>query len=414
MHDIDPMRASLQTEMGGFQQESFEYDFEADPETFGVYGETYETGGGDHEIADEILSVSNEEELSRIFGNVIRTAGSALGKAVPPQLSQILSGGLKGIATRVLPTLGGAAGTALGGSMGGSIGGALGGQLAGLFGETGEAGEEREIARKLVDIAGAAARRALQMPPNIDPRAAGKAALTAAIKQVAPGLLGILGQLGIGGAGGDAESPLSQEEEMNLAAELLGVSEDAELDQFLGKVFKSVGKAVGGIVKSPIGKVLGGALKGIAKKALPMVGGALGSFIPIPGVGTAVGTALGTAASNLFEVPLQGETQEEQEFDLARHFVRLAGSAAKVATKIAPGFDPASAAKAALAAAAKRYAPGLLNLLGEVGPTGPARPNGAVGIGARKGMPAAGAAPARPGSSGRWIRRGHRIILLGV
>jgi uncharacterized protein (DUF697 family) len=65
-------------------------------------------------------------------------------------------------------------------------------------------------------------------------------------------------------------------------------------------------KGFGGIAKP-----LGGVLKGVAKKALPFVGGALGSIIPIPGVGTAVGTAVGSAASKLLEAELEGLSPED-------------------------------------------------------------------------------------------------------
>ena len=117
-----------------------------------------------------------------------------------------------------------------------------------------------------------------------------------------------------GQADTEIETPLDEVEEMELAAELLAVSSEEELDQFLGKLFK--GARGEGIKK--VARPLGGILKGIAKKALPFVGGALGSFIPIPGVGTAVGTALGGAASKLLEVDLEGMSPEDQEFELAR------------------------------------------------------------------------------------------------
>lgn len=126
-----------------------------------------------------------------------------------------------------------------------------------------------------------------------------------------------------------AEAPFSEQEEAELAMELLSVGSEAELEQFLGKVFK---KAWKGIKK--IAKPLGGALKGIAKAALPMVGGALGSFIPIPGVGTALGSALGGAVSKALEVELDemGEmAQEDREFEMARRVVRIAGTAANLA-----------------------------------------------------------------------------------
>ncbi|MRV74713.1 hypothetical protein GJ700_23660 [Duganella sp. FT92W] len=128
---------------------------------------------------------------------------------------------------------------------------------------------------------------------------------------------------------GEFESPFSEQEETELAMELLSVSSEAELEQFLGNVFK---KAWQGIKK--VAKPLGGALKGIAKAALPMVGGALGSFIPIPGVGTALGSALGGAISKALEVEMNemGElAQEDREFETARRVVRIAGTAARLA-----------------------------------------------------------------------------------
>jgi uncharacterized protein (DUF697 family) len=203
-----------------------------------------------------------------------------------------------------------------------------------------------------------------------------------------------------------AGSPFSESEELALAGELLGISDEHELDQFLGNIFKKAWRGIKNVA-SKVARPLGGMLKGIAKKALPFVGGALGSFIPIPGVGTAVGTALGSAASRMFEVELEGLSAEDQEFELARRFVRLAGAAARQAGVIPPGFDPRAAAKAALAAAAKKYAPGLFSLLGETG---------AVPSGAADGMSAvAGAAmSSRSARSGRWVRRGRNIILYGV
>jgi hypothetical protein len=69
-------------------------------------------------------------------------------------------------------------------------------------------------------------------------------------------------------------------------------------------------------------------LKGIAKKALPVVGGALGSFIPIPGVGTALGAAAGNLAARALEAELEGLTQEDREFEVAKRFVQVAGKTA--------------------------------------------------------------------------------------
>ena len=196
----------------------------------------------------------------------------------------------------------------------------------------------------------------------------------------------------------EVESPLEEVEEMELAAELLAVSSEQELDQFLGKIFKKIGKGI-----KKIAKPLGGMLKGIAKKALPFVGGALGSFIPIPGVGTAVGSALGSAASKLLEVDLEGMSPEDQEFEVARRFVRLASRTAAKAASLPPNVDPTAAAIQIIRAVAQKLQSrgGLAQESDEV--SAPASP---------------ASSPTRPASGrrtqGRWYRRGNTIVLIGA
>jgi uncharacterized protein (DUF697 family) len=192
----------------------------------------------------------------------------------------------------------------------------------------------------------------------------------------------------------ESEGPFNEVEEMELASELLEIGSEAELDQFLGNLFKKASRAVGSIIKSPVGRSLGGMLKGVAKQVLPLAGGALGSFIPIPGVGTAVGTSLGSAAANLFEMELEGLSQEDQEFEVARQFVKFAGEAAKQAAQTPPSVPPQEAARSAVTTAAQKYAPGLLR-------STPVAASAAPGVAARK-------------RSGRWIRQGRTIILLGA
>lgn len=137
------------------------------------------------------------------------------------------------------------------------------------------------------------------------------------------------------GGFGEAESPFSEAEEMELAMELLAVASEEELEQFLGNVFKGVWKGIKkvGSVVGKVAKPLGGVLKGLAKQALPFVGGALGSMIPIPGVGTMIGRAAGTALSKALEMEFEGLELEQQEFEMARRFVRIAGSAAQQAAQ---------------------------------------------------------------------------------
>ena len=77
------------------------------------------------------------------------------------------------------------------------------------------------------------------------------------------------------------ESPLSEAQEMELASELLGASNDAD-------------------------QSLGGMVKGLAKQALPVAASALGGMVGGP-LGAKIGGGLGDMASGLFELEgLQG------------------------------------------------------------------------------------------------------------
>jgi phage tail tape-measure protein len=125
----------------------------------------------------------------------------------------------------------------------------------------------------------------------------------------------------------------------------------------------------------------------VAKKALPFVGGALGSLIPIPGIGTAVGSGLGDAVGNALEMELGELNAEDQEFETARRIVRVAGSAAQKIAEASPDADPQAVARKAVKAAVRQHIPGLVNHI---------------------------VADQQEGRHGRWERRGRTIVLLDV
>ena len=166
------------------------------------------------------------------------------------------------------------------------------------------------------------------------------------------------GEHGEFGEFGEQETVFDEVQEMELAAELLEINSEEELEQFLGKLIKSAGKAIGGFVKSPIGKALGGALKGVAKVALPMAGKVLGNMV-LPGVGGMIGGKLASAAGGMFGLELEGMSRQDQEFEVARRVVRLAGESVKQAAQMPPVGHPTTIAKNAVLAAATRHAPGL-------------------------------------------------------
>ena len=189
---------------------------------------------------------------------------------------------------------------------------------------------------------------------------------------------------------GETHGIFTEAQEMELAQELLSVNTEAELDQFLGNLIRKAGSAIGKAVRSPVGQAIGGMLKGVAKKALPLAGGALGAWVGGP-LGAKIGSGLGNLAGTALGLEAETMQQEDREFEGARHFVRMAGDVVKRTTSTGNA-DPRAAAQAATMAATKQFAPGLLN---------PAA--------------AADTASSAPGgNSGRWVRKGNQVILYGL
>ena len=192
------------------------------------------------------------------------------------------------------------------------------------------------------------------------------------------------------GAFDEGEGVFDESEEMELAAELLSVSDDEELEYFLGKLIKKAGSKVRKFVRSKTGRALGKMLKGAARKALPVLGGAVGTVFGGP-AGGAIGSRVAGAGGRLFGLELEGLSPEDQEFEVARRVVRLAGESAKNAAVQPPTANPVADAKRAVMKAAKSAAPGIARR-----PSAPAPTAG----GLRR--------------SGRWMRRGRKIVLMGV
>ena len=219
--------------------------------------------------------------------------------------------------------------------------------------------------------------------------------------------------------GGELEVPLSETQELELASELLEVTSEQELEQFLGDVFHGVGNALGQFVRSDTGQALGSVLKDAAAKALPVVGRAIGERIA-PGRGGDLGGQLAQAAGGMLGLELEGLSPQDQEFESARQFVRLAGAATHQALLAPPSWSPDETARRAAAAAAERFAPGLVHEVGR-GWRQPTRPEyggpGRRGYGGRGGptrrYPASGQYR-RPASYGRRAPYGGRAQSRGA
>jgi hypothetical protein len=200
----------------------------------------------------------------------------------------------------------------------------------------------------------------------------------------------------------ESEAVFDEIEEMEQAAALLEVQDEGELEQFLGGLIGKIRKKLGAVIPPKLQRALTDSLKKVARVALPAAGAAIGSFVA-PGIGTALGGKVAASAGKMFGLELEGMSHEDQEFEVARRIVGLTAEAAKTAAQTAQsGTDkpPAIVAKDAVIAAARTHAPALAAAAGAAGAGPNSRANGS-GSGIRR-------------RSGRWYRRGRRIILVGL
>lgn len=200
----------------------------------------------------------------------------------------------------------------------------------------------------------------------------------------------------------DSESSFNEETELELASGLLSINNEMELDHFLGKLLKRAVGGVSKILKSPAGALLKKGFLKILGTALPIVGGVVGGP-----VGAAVGGSIGSAVTNdskeakeLFDLELEGLSNEDSEFEIAKAFVRFAGNAAKEANDNETG-NPAKDAEHAMIRSARRFAPGLLRR----------RKYGYNQNRFRDRYDQNDDNNNNMGDNGRWYRRGNKIII---
>jgi hypothetical protein len=154
-------------------------------------------------------------------------------------------------------------------------------------------------------------------------------------------------------------APFPEAQEMGLASEALEVSSEEELEQFLGDAISTAAKGIGGFLRSGTGQSLVSMLKPIATQALPSIGSAIGGMLG-GSAGAQIGSQLAPDVGHMFGLELEGLSNEDREFEVARNLTRLAGAAAQHAATCGGAGDDRSIARAALMHAARRHAPGIL------------------------------------------------------
>ncbi|MCI5158677.1 MAG: hypothetical protein D3906_09620, partial [Candidatus Electrothrix sp. AUS1_2] len=113
-----------------------------------------------------------------------------------------------------------------------------------------------------------------------------------------------------------ANGEMCEAQETELAMELLEVTSEEELEEFIGNLARRAVRASRSILSSPDMKAVGGILKGAAKKALPYIGRAVGGHFG--GEKWAKrGGGFATGLGKLFGLELEGLSGEDQEFELA-------------------------------------------------------------------------------------------------
>lgn len=192
---------------------------------------------------------------------------------------------------------------------------------------------------------------------------------------------------------GESGEVFNETQVMELAAELLEVQGEEELNHFLGSFIGRAASAVGSAIRSPVGQALGGVLKNAARQALPSIGKAIGGHFG-GDTGAKWGGQIASKAGQLFGLETEGLSHEDESFEMAKQYVRFAADAVKNAAT-APAGNARAVVQTATNQAAQRFAPGLVG--------GASTP--AAGAGFRSSV---------TGRTGRWVRRGNRIVLFGV
>ncbi len=212
--------------------------------------------------------------------------------------------------------------------------------------------------------------------------------------------------------GYEDEGELNENMEMELTNELLTVSNEQEMEQFIGGLMKRVSGAASNFAQSAPGKKVGNFLVNFGQRTLPnlaakagsLAGGALsnqyarktGDFSNtalLKTTGSHYGHQLGTKAGNwiasrakkVFNLEFEGLNAEDREYEIARSYVRFASEVARragAALRNNPSISLPDLSRQVLPQAAQQYAPGLM----------------------------AGSMAGRR-RKGTWIRRGKTIII---
>jgi hypothetical protein len=193
---------------------------------------------------------------------------------------------------------------------------------------------------------------------------------------------------------------VTEVQEMELAAQFLELTGEAELEEFLRDLWRSVKAATGDAARSAYNSDLSqNTVIPALMKAAPIVARVAANVVE-PGSGAAAAdrtTVLADRAKVLADQwlrqELEGLSGEDREFEIARRYIRFAIDALQRALQ-APRVQQQVAAEVAVSEAAREHLPGLVPLVPEL-------VSNALSVRGSNG----------DGRSGRWVRQGSSIVI---
>lgn len=219
----------------------------------------------------------------------------------------------------------------------------------------------------------------------------------------------------------DEDEEIGETAELELAEQFLEITSEQELEHFIADVVRSAAQGRSDFTRTREGRQIGGILKQAAGRVLPAVGRPADLPDPHPRPEPQGGNSLSAVAKRCFGLELEGISPEDQEFEVARRFVRFARDAIRNCLRRAGTGPAGQVTRQATTAAARRWAPGLLTeqVLDAAplprrtaAPTvrGTPRTPRPGATAAPPSCPSCGAGPLTA-RGGRWERRGNAIVL---
>ena len=196
-----------------------------------------------------------------------------------------------------------------------------------------------------------------------------------------------------GEATGTMGAELTEAQELALASEVLEISNEEELEQFLGDLWNATKAAASKAYNSDVVKAAIPGLKAVGVAVLPKAAGWLANRYA-PGTGDMASAGVQAAVDQWLKEELEGLSGEDREFETARRYVRFVDDTFRRAAQTPDRVSPPVAAQVVLRDAAREHVPGLVPFLVQL----------------RNGSPVGGSG-VEAAASGSWTRQGSLIVI---